>query len=81
MVTEADWHNWIPEDFRPYMEVVLEAFGHKRLTIGSDWPVCTLAGEYGNVISITADFIAHLSENEQKAIWEDNPKRIYGLRA
>ncbi|MCP4262170.1 MAG: amidohydrolase family protein [Planctomycetes bacterium] len=79
MVTEADWHNWSAEDFRPYMEVLLEAFGAQRLTIGSDWPVCTLAGEYGSVISIAADFIAQLSDNEQKAIWEENPKRIYGL--
>ncbi|HCO96938.1 MAG TPA: amidohydrolase [Phycisphaerales bacterium] len=79
MVTEADWHNWTAEDFRPYMEVVLEAFGAERLTIGSDWPVCTLAGQYGSVISIAADFIAQLSDNEQKAIWERNPERIYGL--
>ena len=79
MVTEADWHNWIVEDFRPYMEVVLEAFGAERLTIGSDWPVCTLAGQYGSVVSIAADFIAQLSDNEQKAIWEGNPGRIYGL--
>ena len=79
MVTEGDWHNWKTEDFRPYMEVVLEAFGSKRLTIGSDWPVCTLAGEYSSVVSIAADFVAQLSKNEQKAIWEENPKRIYGL--
>jgi len=79
MVTEADWHNWTVEDFTPYMDAVLEAFGAERLTIGSDWPVCTLAGQYGSVISIAADFIAQLSDNEQKAIWEGNPKRIYGL--
>jgi len=79
MVTEADWHNWTAEDFRPYMEVVLEVFGAEKLTIGSDWPVCTLAGQYGSIVSIAADFIAQLSDNEQKAIWERNPKRIYGL--
>lgn len=79
MVTEADWHNWTAEDFRPYMEMVLEAFGAERLTIGSDWPVCTLAGQYGSVVSIAADFIAQLSDNEQKAIWGGNPERIYGL--
>ena len=79
MVTEADWHNWTAEDFKPYMEVILEAFGAGRLTIGSDWPVCTLAGEYGSVINIAADFIAKLSDNEQKAIWQDNPETIYGL--
>ena len=80
MVTEADWHNWSFEDFKPYMEAVLEAFGSDRLTIGSDWPVCTLAGQYGNVINIASEFISNLSENEQKAIWEDNPKRLYGLQ-
>ena len=79
MVTEADWHNWAAEDLRPYMEVVLEAFGAERLTIGSDWPVCTLAGQYGGVVSIAADFIAQLSDSEQKAIWKANPERIYGL--
>jgi len=79
MVTEADWHNWAAEDFRPYMEVVLEAFGAERLTIGSDWPVCTLAGQYGSVVSIAADFIGQLSDSEQKAIWQANPERIYGL--
>jgi L-fuconolactonase len=81
MVTEADWQNWNAEDFRPYMEVVLEAFGAQRVTIGSDWPVCTLAGQYGNVVSIAADFISQLSDHEQKAIWKENPQRIYGLRA
>ena len=79
MVTEADWHHWTAEVFRPYMEVVLEAFGVERLTIGSDWPVCTLAGQYGAVVSIAADFIAQLSDHEQKAIWEGNPERIYDL--
>jgi L-fuconolactonase len=79
MVTEADWHNWTVEDFKPYMGVVLEAFGVERLTIGSDWPVCTLAGEYGSVISIADDFVTQLSDDEQRAIWEENPGRIYGL--
>ncbi|MHC4203262.1 MAG: amidohydrolase family protein [Planctomycetota bacterium] len=79
MVTEADWHNCTADDFKPYMEVVLDAFGTERLTIGSDWPVCTLAGQYDSVIYIAADFIAQLSDNEQKAIWQDNPVRIYGL--
>jgi L-fuconolactonase len=81
MITETDWHNWRAEDFKPYMDVVLEAFGAERLTIGSDWPVCTLAGEYSSIVSIAADFIVKLSDHEQKAIWEENPKRIYSLRA
>ena len=75
LVTEADWYNWNVEDFTPYMEVVLEAFGSHRLTIGSDWPVCTLAGQYNSVMSIATDFITRLSDNEQKA-YKQGVKRV-----
>ena len=30
MVTEADWKKWKKEDFRPYLDVVLETFGTNR---------------------------------------------------
>ena len=46
MVTEANWKQWQPADFHPYLDIVFEAFGPARLMIGSDWPVCTLSGEY-----------------------------------
>src|ERR1041385_4925053 len=52
MVTEADWMNWQEEHFRPYLDVVIECFGPGRLMIGSDWPVCTVAGEYERVMGI-----------------------------
>jgi L-fuconolactonase len=79
MVTEADWNNWKPADLTPYMETVLEAFGTDRLMIGSDWPVCTVAGRYEEVVGIAADFITQLSGEEQDKIWAANAKRIYGL--
>jgi len=77
MVTEADWHNWKPEDFKPYMDIVLEAFGADRLMVGADWPVCTVAGEYEEVMRIVGDYVQQLSGNEQAAIWAENAKRIY----
>jgi L-fuconolactonase len=77
MVTEADWQNWKPDNFRPYMDIVLEAFGADRLMIGSDWPVCTVAGEYEDVIAIAADYVGQLSTDEQTAIWAANAKRVY----
>ena len=43
MVTEADWQRWKPENMTPYLDVAFECFGPKRLMIGSDWPVCTVA--------------------------------------
>jgi L-fuconolactonase len=79
LVTEAAWDSWKPEDFRPYLDVVLDAFGSKRLMIGSDWPVCTLAAEYLSVINLEAQYIAELSADEQQAIWSTNALEAYGI--
>jgi L-fuconolactonase len=79
MVTEADWQNWKPGDFKPYMDIVLEAFGAERVMVGSDWPVCTVAGEYDEVVQIAANYVKQLSTGEQAAIWAENAKRIYQI--
>lgn len=60
MVTEADPNHWKPEDFRPYLDVVFEAFGPERIMAGSDWPVCVLAGEYKRVMSIVENYISEM---------------------
>jgi L-fuconolactonase len=79
MVTEADWAGWEPADFRPYLDVVFECFGAKRLLVGSDWPVCTLAASYSAVMQIAAEYIDRLSSEEQAEVWSGNAKRFYGL--
>jgi L-fuconolactonase len=80
MVTEADWNNWEAEDFRPYLDTVLEAFGPERLMIGSDWPVCLLAANsYGSVVQIVAEYISALSESEQAAIYGGTAAQFYQI--
>jgi L-fuconolactonase len=79
MVTEAKWKQWTAEDFRPYLDVVLEAFGPERLMIGSDWPVCTLSADYASTMRIVKDFIAQLSHAEKDAILGGNCARFYRL--
>jgi L-fuconolactonase len=81
MVTEADWHAWKPEDFAPYLDVVFEAFGTQRVMIGSDWPVCTVAGTYPQVMQVTLDYVAQLSATEQADVLGNNANRSYGLPA
>ena len=44
LVTEADWQRWTIDDLHRYVNAALDSFGPDRLMIGSDWPVCTLAG-------------------------------------
>jgi L-fuconolactonase len=80
LVTEADWANWQPQDIIPYLEIALAAFGPERLMLGSDWPVCRLAGEYEQVMQVVIDFIARLSPAEQAAILGDNAVRFYNLK-
>ncbi|MDQ3279643.1 MAG: amidohydrolase family protein, partial [Bacteroidota bacterium] len=79
MVTEADWQRWRPEDFRPYLDAVVEAFGTNRLLFGSDWPVCLLAAEYKEVLSIAEDYFASFSTDEKQNIFRDNAIRFYRL--
>ena len=79
LVTEAAWQGWRRADFAPYLEVALEAFGPKRLMLGSDWPVCLLAAEYPDTVGIVTDFIARLSDSEQALILGGTASRFYGL--
>jgi L-fuconolactonase len=79
MVTEADWEQWKPEDFAPYLEVVIDAFGVDRLMAGSDWPVCTLAGDYARVMGILDPLTATLSPKARDAVLGGNAERFYGL--
>jgi len=79
MVTEARWDAWRPEDLDPYLDVVLEAFGASRLMIGSDWPVCTLAGDYARTMAVVVDWAARLPPADRSGILGWNAARIYGL--
>ncbi|MCZ6515077.1 MAG: amidohydrolase family protein, partial [Acidobacteria bacterium] len=79
MVTEADWKSWKPADFTPYLDVVFECFGTDRIMIGSDWPVCTLAGSYRDVMQIAADYLERLASDAQSKVWSENAERFYGI--
>lgn len=79
LVTEADWERWSPEDFKPYLEVVFDAFGTQRLMFGSDWPVCKLAGEYEEVYRIIAEYIEPLNESEKNRILGGNAVQCYDI--
>lgn len=77
LITEADLQDWKKEDIQPYMEKGLELFGAERLLFGSDWPVCKLAAEYGQVCKLVTDFFQTLSANEQEMIWAKNAAHFY----
>ena len=79
MVTEANWKNWKTADFTPYLDVVFEAFGAKRVLFGSDWPVCNVAGGYEKMLSVVQHYTSTLAKNEQELFWGRNAVRFYDL--
>ncbi|MBR0698999.1 amidohydrolase family protein [Bradyrhizobium diazoefficiens] len=49
LATEAVWNDWDAERLFPFVAHAASCFGEGRLIFGSDWPVCLLAGSYGEI--------------------------------
>ena len=79
MVTEADWKNWTNDDFRPYLDVIVNSFGVDTLMFGSDWPVCLVAASYNKMINVVKEYFSTFTEKEQAAFFGGNAVRFYNL--
>lgn len=79
LVTEADWDRWTPSQIRPYLDVALDCFGAHRLIAGSDWPVCTVAADYGRSMSVVSDHFAGRPAGERDAVMGGNAQRFWNL--
>jgi L-fuconolactonase len=79
LVTEAKWKQWRPEDFHRYLDIVIETFGTDRVMIGSDWPVCTLSGDYRSTMRIVMDYAQQFSARIRDDILGGICARFYGL--
>jgi L-fuconolactonase len=80
MITEADHGSWTPAHLKPYVDHAFACFGVDRLMFGSDWPVCLLAGTYGEVVSAVRAILGpRLDVGETKKIFGENAAGFYGL--
>lgn len=79
MVTEAKHKGWKKEDFRPYLDVVMAAFGEDRVMFGSDWPVCLLAASYEEVHGLVADYFNQFSAETRAKFFGGNAAKFYRL--
>jgi L-fuconolactonase len=78
LVTEVG-PNWTVEMLSPYTDVLLDSFGPQRIMFGSDWPVCLLAGTYGEVVEVSAELTAKLLPDETADVFGGTATRWYGL--
>ncbi len=80
MVTEADHQAWRPEDFTSYVQHVIKHFGVDRVMFGSDWPVCLLAAQYDQVISILEQALPRgFSQEDRDKLFGRNAAEFYNL--
>jgi L-fuconolactonase len=79
MVTEADWQHWQQDDFKPYLDVVVNAFGIDRLMFGSDWPVCLVAASYTETINIVKAYFSTFTQSEHDKLFGGNAIQFYNL--
>ncbi len=79
VLAEVNPRRWTREEIYPYLHVVFDAFGSERVMIGSDWPVCTLAGSYSEAMGVVLSFVERLSTEEQETVLGGNAARFYGL--
>lgn len=78
MITEADPEKK-GEDIKPFVDIVVDAFGYDRLMFGSDWPVCLLAGDYDQVIQTLRKCLGNISKENEKKIFGENAVKFYKL--
>jgi L-fuconolactonase len=80
MITEADHKSWKSEQLTPYVQHVLQLFGFGRLMFGSDWPVCTLAGTWKEVLAAFTQALGPQNADERAKILGSTAASFYGLR-
>lgn len=79
LATEAKWDDWDAERLFPFVQHVANCFGENRLIFGSDWPVCLLAGSYGEVKSALEACLAKSGASAREKAFGVNAKRAYRL--
>ncbi|WP_315835445.1 amidohydrolase family protein [Bradyrhizobium prioriisuperbiae] len=76
LVTEAP-SGWTIDDVRPYTDHLLSCFGAERLIWGSDWPVVTLAADYGRWLATAERLMASLDATARARVFGGNAATLY----
>lgn len=65
------------EFYKPYLDVVWEAFGNDRLIYGSDWPVSERAASYKQQQQIVLDYVTDRGQKAVRQFFSLNSKQAY----
>ncbi len=79
LITEADYRHWTVDGLLPYLRHALEVFSPGRCMFGSDWPVCLVAGDYGQVRALVETALREYGQPAREAVLGDTCGHFYGL--
>lgn len=79
LLTETENFSWKPEDFYPFLDLAIDAFGTDRLMFGSDWPVSLAAGKYNDTLEIIEAYLMTKNEIVIEKIMGLNAINFYQL--
>ena len=63
----------------PVVEIALEAFGSRRLMLGSDWPISRAGADYVTTMGVLDGLLAALTSDERDDVRWRTASRVYGL--
>jgi predicted TIM-barrel fold metal-dependent hydrolase len=72
-------HHWTIDSIRPWVMTCLDLWGPGRAFFGTNWPVDRLFSSYGDVLDAYAKLIADFTEDEQRALFSGNARRVFSL--
>jgi L-fuconolactonase len=49
--------------------------------IGSDWPVCTVAASYAQVVNLAKDYMSSYTAEEREAVFGGNAANFWRLKS
>lgn len=79
LATEAVWSDWDAELLFPFVAHAATCFGEDRLIFGSDWPVCLLAGSYGEIKNALEACLMKLGPQVREKAFGVNARASYRL--
>ena len=79
LATEADPDHRTPADLLPFLRHALDVFGPARCLFGSDWPVLTLAMEYGQWLDVVREACSDLTADERDRVMRGTARSVYGV--
>jgi L-fuconolactonase len=79
LVTEVVGEDLSDDVLNPYVELVLEAFGPRRVMYGSDWPVCRLRMEHVDWVNYVKRALGRYSAEGQDRVLHGTAYEAYRI--